>query len=229
MCRVDIAKGFWVMVMSLILSLSMSVSAQLPNGFVYVQTLDSTIMLDLRYYSTNNFVGDTIDGYEAPVLILSQKAGEALAQVQQDLNGRGYGLIVYDGYRPQRAVNHFSRWASDLSDRRMKSVFYPHVQKSRLFQLGYIAHRSGHSRGSSVDLSLIDLHTKRPLDMGSPFDMFDVRSHHEAMVSKTQLANRELLKATMREYGFRHYRKEWWHYTLNQEPFPDQYFDFPVR
>ena len=204
--------------------------ADLPEGFVHLTDITPDIVLDLRYYSTNNFVGARIDGYEAPVGILSRKAAEALRSVDEACKQRGYGLKIYDAYRPQRAVNHFIRWAKDPNDLTQKATFYPNQEKSRLFALGYIASKSGHSRGGTVDLTLVDRATGVDVDMGSPYDFFGPISHHGTrLITAQQAANRNTLKALMQAGGFRYYSKEWWHYTLAKEPFPGTYFNFPIR
>ncbi len=189
-----------------------------------------SIVIEARYAGTHNFVGEVIDGYSTPKAYLSAKALEALSRVQSSLSEFGLGLKVFDGYRPQRAVNHFVRWAEDLQDTRMKQEFYPHVDKSKLFSEGYIASRSGHSRGSTVDLTLIDLATQEALDMGTPWDFFDLRSWPSSTEPNAkQRANRALLRSVMTAQGFRPLQTEWWHFTLNDEPFPDTYFDVPIE
>lgn len=205
--------------------------AQVREGFVYVKAVNSTIEAELRYFSSNNFIGDTINGYEAPVLILTNEAAQALSQVQDQLHAQGLGLKVFDGYRPQRAVDQFVGWAKELSDTTMKAKYYPKVAKDELFEKGYIASRSGHTRGSTMDLTLIWLSTGAELDMGSPYDLFDPVSHHgtKNSISSEQIANRLLLKEAMETVGFKSYQYEWWHYTLKNEPFPDTYFDFVIR
>lgn len=189
--------------------------------------------LALRYAGPDNFVGAPIDGYEAPVCLLSLRAAQALAAVQQDLAAEGLGLRVFDCYRPQRAVAHFARWARDLADQRSKPAYYPRVEKAALFSEGYIAERSGHSRGSTVDLTLLERRPDgglREVDMGTEFDLFDPRSHTESLeMSEAQLAARLHLRTAMTRRGFRNLALEWWHYTLEHEPFPDTYFDVPVR
>ena len=188
------------------------------------------IMIELRYYSSNNFVGDTIEGYKALKLFVSNPAAKALDVAQKKLEKQGLGLKIYDGYRPQRSVDQFIRWARDRGDTLMKQAYYPRIDKSILFEQGYISSRSGHTRGSTVDLTLIDLSSQEELDMGSPWDRFDEVSHHETeRITKQQTENRKLLKQVMESCGFRPYKKEWWHYTLNHEPFPDTYFDFVIR
>ena len=203
---------------------------ELPEGFVYVQDLDPTIEVELRYFTTNNFVGDTIDFYKSNKLILSKPTAEALIRVQEELTKKNLCLLVYDGYRPQGAVNHFIKWARDLNDTVMKQQFYPNVEKRNLFNEGYIASKSGHSRGSTVDLTIIDAGTGNPLDMGSPYDFFGPESWVENnKLTETQIKNRKLLQEVMINHGFRNYPKEWWHFTLRDEPYPNTYFEFPIE
>ncbi|MFT5243268.1 MAG: D-alanyl-D-alanine dipeptidase [Glaciecola sp.] len=202
----------------------------LPEGFVYVKDIIPDLNVQLRYFSTNNFVGDTITGYKSNRLILTKPSAEALKQVQEELQEQNLCLMVYDGYRPQRAVNHFSGWAKDLKDTLQKQAFYPKVHKRHLFRDGYIASRSGHSRGSTLDLTIIDGNTNKPLDMGSPYDFFGKKSWVDhPNLTKTQLANRQLLQKVMLNHKFRNYPKEWWHFTLQWEPFPETFFDFEVK
>jgi len=205
-------------------------TTNLPKGFVYVRTIIPDIDVELRYYSTHNFVGDTIVGYKANTLILTKQSAEALKKVQDELQQQNLCLRVYDGYRPQRAVNHFMRWAKDLNDTINKQEFYPEVEKRFLFREEYIATRSGHSRGSTVDLTIIDGNTNEPLDMGSPFDFFGQQSwvNYEGITDE-QKTNRQLLQQVMLKHNFRNYSKEWWHFTLRWEPFPDTYYDFEVE
>ncbi|MBU2928509.1 M15 family metallopeptidase [Winogradskyella psychrotolerans] len=202
----------------------------LPDGFVYAKSIIPDLDVELRYFSENNFVGDTIDGYKANRLIVTKGAAEKLKLVQDELQQQNLCLKIYDGYRPQRAVNHFIRWARALNDTINKSIFYPEVQKKNLFKAGYIASRSGHSRGSTVDLTIMDGETGEPLDMGSPFDFFGEASWvaHENLTDK-QKKNRQLLQTVMLKHNFRNYPKEWWHFTLRWEPFPKTYFDFEVE
>lgn len=203
------------------------------QDFVDVRSLDPSIAADMKYAGSENFVGEPIDGYEAPRCLLSRVAAEALVEVQSILRDDGFGLLVFDCYRPQRGVDHFVRWAKDTADLRTKAEYYPNVRKSRLFEDGYIASRSGHSRASTVDLTMV---RRRPddsveaLDMGTPFDFFDPRSHTESPdVTAEQQANRLRLRDAMEEGGFRNYSAEWWHYTMRDEPYPDEYFDRPIR
>lgn len=204
--------------------------AQLPEGFVYIKDIAPAIEVSLSYYSTENFVGDTIQSYHSNVLILSQASAYALAKVQSELQSQNLCLLVFDGYRPQTAVNHFVKWARDLNDTIKKATYYPEVEKRHLFRDGYIASKSGHSRGSTVDLTLIDGNTGQPLDMGTPFDFFGIESAVDYLdLSDQQKANRATLQKAMQKHGFRNYPQEWWHFTLRNEPFPDTYFDFPVE
>jgi D-alanyl-D-alanine dipeptidase len=195
-----------------------------------VDELIPDAILEVRYYSTDNFVGSRIDGYHAPKVILTIEATEALTAVADELRQQGLALKIFDGYRPQQAVNHFIRWAADVEDEKMKYKYYPEVDKKELFSLGYIAKKSGHSRGSTVDLTLIDINTGEKLDMGSGFDYFGEISHHNTnMITEQQMQNRTILREVMEKYGFAAYSGEWWHYTLKNEPYPDTYYDFPVR
>lgn len=200
------------------------------SGFVSVSDVIPDALLDVRYYTTYNFVGERIDGYEQPVVLMTKEAAAALALVNRDMRAQGLRLVIYDAYRPQRAVDHFVRWAEDVSDTRMKAIFYPEVDKADLFERGFIAKRSGHSRGSTVDLTLLDEKSGMLLDMGGPFDFFGELSHPDFAGVTTELhANRMLLRDAMVTHGFRPLSTEWWHFTLVNEPYPDTYFDFPVR
>ncbi|MBD0833045.1 M15 family metallopeptidase [Aestuariibaculum sediminum] len=204
--------------------------AQLPEGFVYVKQVVPDLDVDLRYYSNNNFIGKPVKGYETDKLILTVEAANALKKIQKELQDMNLCLLVFDGYRPQQAVNHFIDWAKDLNDTVNKHAFYPNVDKRNLFKEEYIATRSGHSKGSTVDLTIIDGNTGEPLDMGSSFDFFgEVSWVNYNNITEKQKANRMLLQQVMLKYGFRNYPKEWWHFTLRNEPFPKTYFDFPVQ
>ena len=207
-----------------------SLFAQLPKGFVYVDSIIPDLDVELRYYTSNNFVGKSIDGYQSNRLILTEQTVAALKEVHEALQEQNLCLKVYDGYRPQKAVNHFIKWARDLNDTINKPKFYPNVKKRNLFKAGYIASRSGHSRGSTLDLTIIDGNTGVPLDMGSPYDFFGQESwvNHEN-ITENQKINRQLLQTIMLKFGFRNYSKEWWHFTLIGEPFKNQYFDFFVE
>jgi len=197
--------------------------------FVLLTDVVPDVILEVRYFSTYNFVGQRIDGYEEPVILITRKAAEALKAVSDDAMARGFRLKVYDAYRPQRAVNHFVRWAQS-DDEAMKPIFYPEVDKSRLFEEGFISARSGHSRGSTVDLTLVDGLSGREMDMGGPFDYFGRLSHPDCTdgLTQEQIAGRMLLRDLMCARGFRPLDTEWWHFTLNDEPYPDTYFDFPI-
>jgi len=207
-----------------------SIGQQLPKGFVYVAEVIPNIQLDLRYSSYNNFVGQPIKGYQKARCILSTQATEALKKVQLSLNKKGLGVLIYDSYRPQQAVDHFMKWAKNTNDTLMKQLYYPDVKKKNLFKKQYIATRSGHSRGSTIDITIVDLKTGIPLDMGSPFDFFGSESWvSNTNLTNTQIANRNLLQTTMKQFNFKNYPKEWWHFTLRREPFPTTYFDFPLN
>jgi len=224
-----------------------------PPEFVALDEVDASILHDIRYHGRHNFVGRRIRGYRDPICVLTRPAAEALAEAQAALRSEGYSLKVYDCYRPQTAVDHFVRWARRLHDDRMKPEFYPRVDKSRLFADGYIAERSGHSRGSTVDLTLVKLPARRQprwrprmglvdcaapyvqrfpdnsVDMGTGFDCFDTLSHTlDPRIQGEARENRLLLKRRLEDAGFANYELEWWHYTLRDEPFPETFFDFPV-
>ena len=200
------------------------------DGFVYVHDVIPDVVLDVRYHSTDNFMGTVVDGYRADVILISKPAADALARVQADLQRQGYGLKVFDGYRPQTAVNHFVRWSENPADTLRKKTYYPDLPKDRLFELGYIARKSGHTRGSTLDLTVVDRASGDELDMGSSWDFFGEISHHDSpLVDDQATANRELLRQTMVRHGFVPYANEWWHYTLANEPYPDTYFDFYVE
>lgn len=205
----------------------------LPNGFVYIKDVIPSIVEDMRYFSSNNFLGRPVTGYERPVAILTEVAAQALVQVEGELNKQGLGLKIFDAYRPQRAVNDFANWAEDDADLLMQAEYYPSFTNKRdIFAAGYIAKYSTHSRGSTVDLTLINLLSQAELDMGGPFDFFGEVSHTAyADISAEARANRDLLVDVMDKYGFDNYIKEWWHFQLRDEPFPnkpDDHFDFLV-
>ena len=202
-----------------------------PNkNFVYLKELIPKLRSDLRYYGSNNFIGKPIEGYNEPKLLLTIEAANALKNVQEELERIGFGLLIYDAYRPQKATDHFVKWSKDMADTLMKDDFYPNIDKKDLFKLGYIAKKSGHSRGSTVDLTIVSLKTKQILNMGSSYDLFDEKSHTEyPNITKNQHALRLLLKRRMEKHGFKSYEKEWWHFTLKNEPFPNTYFDFPIE
>lgn len=205
-------------------------SQEIPEGFVYLDEAIPDIVYEIRYAGEHNFVGKPITGYNTDQAILSKPAAIALAKVQKELIIKDFMLKIFDAYRPQRAVNHFMDWARRKEDTLMKSEFYPEVKKQNLFELGYIATRSGHSRGSTVDLTMIKVEGCENVDMGGPYDFFGEISHHNTrQITAEQKQNREILRLVMRKYGFRSYSEEWWHYTYDAEPYPDTYFDFPVE
>lgn len=207
-----------------------STTSSLHKDFVYLKEMMPNLRSDLRYYGSNNFIGQPLKGYNAPKCILSKKAADALEKVQTELERIGFGLLIYDAYRPQQAVDYIIGWAQDDSDTLMKDDFYPHVDKKDLFKKGYISKQSGHSRGSTVDLTIVSLKTRHILNMGSPYDLFDEKSNTDyPNITKNQHALRMLLKRRMEKHGFESYDKEWWHFTLKNEPFPETYFDFPVE
>ena len=200
-----------------------------PSGFVLLADAVPGIIQEIRYYSTYNFIGERIDGYEEPCALLTREAARALKSVSSELNVQGYRLKVFDAYRPASAVKHFVLWGLEDLDLRMKPFFYPELEKQELFAKGYIASRSSHSRGSTVDLTLFDMRTGREVDMGSPFDLFSEISHPDCRaVTEEQFRNRMTLQKAMVRGGFAPIDCEWWHFTLRDGPYPDTYFDFPV-
>ncbi len=201
----------------------------LPEGFVYVKDVIPAVQEDIRYAGSYNFVGCPVDGYCAPRAVLTREAALALKTAAEAFAAKGYGLLIYDAYRPQRAVDHFVRWAKDADDTKMKAEFYPMLDKSELFPKGYIAERSGHSRGMTIDLTLTTS-DGQPLDMGGEFDWFSkVSSHDYEGLTPQQKKNRRLLREGMLAAGFSDYSEEWWHYTLCCETYKDTYFDFEIR
>ena len=201
------------------------------EGFVCVSDVVPEIILDIRYYSTYNFLGERVDGYEEPVALLTAEAAEALKKASGMAISKGYRLKLFDAYRPQCAVDHFARWADKHKDTIMKGYFYPEVDKRKLFELGFVAEKSGHSRGSTVDLTLFSMETQKDIDMGGTFDYFGDLSWSEYVkdITEEQIANRKLLRDIMISCGFRPLDEEWWHITLENEPYPDTYFSFPVN
>lgn len=207
-----------------------SPAEEMPDAFTLLSETAPDIIQEIRYHSTYNFVGTRIDGYEAPVAIMTRRAADSLKAVSDDVGRMGFRLKIYDAYRPQRAVNHFIRWAENVTDTAMRRFFYPDVDKADLFKREYICARSGHSRGSTVDLTLFDMHTGKEVDMGGTFDWFGIRSHPDYEdITDAQQAHRRLLREAMLRHGFTPFPTEWWHFTLADEPFPDTYFDFPVK
>ena len=200
------------------------------SDFVLLSEAVPDAILEIRYYSTYNFVGDRIDGYEEPLAFLTREAAEALKEVSDELAEKGYRLKIYDAYRPQKAVTNFVNWAQDPDDTRMKEYFYPELDKDVLFPQGYIMEHSGHSRGSTVDLTLFDMNTEKEADMGGTFDYFGELSHPDYTdITEEQYNNRMILREAMLAHGFKPLAEEWWHFTLEDEPYPNTYFTFPVN
>lgn len=228
-----------------------SVPRSAPNGFVHLTDAVPDAILEIRYHSTYNFVGDRIDGYEQPTALLTVEAAKALKSVSDEVMRQGFRLKIYDAYRPRRAVFHFMNWAEKTDDTRMKAFFYPNLDKSVLFARGYIREKSGHSRGSTVDLTLFDMAAGKEADMGGTFDWFGRESHPDwcgnpetqeytgkspgsappqgGEINAEQFRNRMRLRSAMMRHGFRPIAEEWWHFTLADEPYPETYFDHPVR
>lgn len=242
--------------LTILITLSLTLqyfSQNIPDGFVEIREVIPDIILDLRYNTNHNFLGVRVDGYETEKCYITKAAADSLSKVQAELKKFNLSLKIYDAYRPQRAVDHFVRWANDLSDTLTKKEFYPTVNKSRLFVDGYIAEKSGHSRGSTVDLTIVpiplsyqaefDINSQcecfesaekrfkdNSIDMGTGFDCFHSLSHTENInLTPTQRANRLLLKSLMDKYGFKNLSEEWWHFTLRKEPYPKTYFDFEIK
>lgn len=202
--------------------------SKLPPGFVYINDIDESIKIDLRYSTTNNFTGHIIEGYKSNMVIISYDAAKFLVQVQNDLKKKNLSLKIFDAYRPQMSVNYFIKWSNDLADTINKSLYYPKIKKAQLFPMGYIAERSGHSRGSTVDLTIIDNKTNKELDMGTLYDFFGPESSTDfSNITDKQMSNRLLLLKVMTKNNFKNYPMEWWHYTLVPEPF-DSYFNFVI-
>jgi D-alanyl-D-alanine dipeptidase len=230
-----------------------NITVTLPKGFEYLDQIDPTIMQDVMYYGQKNFISKQINGYKSPRIILTKEAAIALKNVQQELKKDNFSLVVYDAYRPSKAVQHFISWGEDIADQKMKESYYPYINKNEIFKLGYVAKKSAHSRGSTVDLTIIELGkelshnpqmTKRILtdgraiayfddntvDMYSSVDLMDPASAHDSnLIASFYLQNRNYLRSKMRNHNFKEYSVEWWHYTLQDEPYPDQYFDFDVE
>ena len=202
----------------------------LPEGFVYIDDLIEDCIVDAKYWGTDNFMGCPVDGYERPLVVMCREVADRCVKAAALLREQGYRMKIYDAYRPQRAVDHFVRWAADIADIRRKPIHYPSIDKKDFFALQYVAKKSGHTRASAVDLTLVDAKTHQELDMGSIFDFLDPRSHIVTDgLTVQQESNRALLRDAMVQSGFKVYAYEWWHFSLEKEPYPDTYFDFPIR
>ena len=218
-----------IFIIIILIFYSTSFNNNLEAGFVYLNDIDDSIVVNLKYYSSENFTGQFVEGYHSNTAILTKESALALSNAQDDFNKLGYSLILYDAYRPQRAVDFFVQWSKNLNDTINKRIYYPNIKKSELFELGYIAYKSGHSRGSTVDVSLIEISTNKVLDMGTIFDYFGVESHtFFDDISEKQKSNRLILYEIMSNNGFKNYSKEWWHFTLKNEPY-QKYFDFLIK
>ncbi|MDY3803388.1 MAG: M15 family metallopeptidase [Alloprevotella sp.] len=208
------------------------------SQFVVLTDVVPDAILEIRYYSTYNFIGRRIPGYEEPIAMLTRQAADSLKKVSDDLIKQGYRLKIFDGYRPQKAVDYFMKWAKDVNDTLMKPYFYPELDKSVLVPQEYIAEKSGHTRGSTIDLTLFDMKLEKEVDMGCTYDYFGLASHPDAQpgqeigaytpINRQQYANRMTLQNAMKAHGFKPYDCEWWHFTLENEPFPNTYFTFPI-
>ncbi len=219
-CLLLLSSGFFIMTNSM----------ALPTEFVYLKDMDKSIIQDIKYFTNDNFIGRPIKGYKIPQCILTRKMGTYLSNIQQKLKLKELSLKVYDCYRPQAAVDDFIAWSHDIYDQKMKGAYYPNIEKANLFKLGYIAKKSSHTRGSTVDLTLVSLKTGEELDMGTHFDYMDNKSFVFAGdISREAKNNRFFLRKIMQENGFKTYDKEWWHFTLKDEPFPGTYFHFLIR
>jgi D-alanyl-D-alanine dipeptidase len=220
---------FSILISVFLLQKSYCQEISIPDFFVDVSKELPSVELEIRYFSENNFIGSVIEGYKAPKAYLTKQAFSKLVLAQQEFLRLGYRIKIFDAYRPQRAVDHFVRWAKDEKDTLMKSQFYPNVAKKDLFKLDYIASKSGHSRGSTLDLTLVNIKTGKEIDMGSSYDYFGKISWPFAKaISENQKENRMLLRRIMLVNGFKPYVCEWWHFTLKNEPYPETYFNFPV-
>lgn len=201
----------------------------MEKGFVFLDEVIPGIRWDAKYATWDNFTGKPVDGYDVNRIVATEELAYALKEVQKEANQMGYGLLVWDAYRPQRAVDNFIRWAAEPEDGRRKEIHYPSIKREELLSQGYVAAKSSHSRGSAIDLTLYSLKTNEMLQMGTCFDFMDVKSHHTCeTVSKEEKENRQLLCDLMTRHGFVLYENEWWHYNLKEEPYPETYFDFPL-
>ncbi|HAR80631.1 MAG TPA: peptidase M15 [Succinivibrionaceae bacterium] len=257
MQKINVRASFFSLGLILLVNGCASSNNQLPDSspnleskdFVNITDYIPDAILEIRYFSTYNFVGDRIDGYAEPTALLTREAAEALKEVSDDVKAKGFRLKIYDAYRPQQSVNHFVRWAADLDDTKMKPYFYPDLNKDVLFEQEYIMEKSGHTRGSTVDLTLFDMASGKELDMGGTFDWFGPESHPDfcgdpdtgkytkkctgspqnRTITQKQFKNRMILRNAMMRHGFKPLDSEWWHFTLKDEPYKDTYFNFEVR
>ena len=229
---------FFALTIAALTTINVSCDDDTKSDFVLVTDIVPDAILEIRYYSTYNFIGDRIPGYEEPVALLTRQAADSLKVVSDELLQQGYRLKIFDAYRPQCAVDYFVKWAKDTCDVRMKEYFYPELFKSVLIPQDFISEKSGHTRGSTIDLTLFDMKTEREVDMGCTFDYFGRASHPDVLpeeeigsykpITEEQYHNRMILRNAMLRHGFTPYHSEWWHFTLENEPFPDTYFTFPV-
>lgn len=202
----------------------------LPENFVYLEDIDSTIIQDIQYATPNNIIGRPVEGYYAHRCIVTRPVAELLSIIQKELTRQSFGLKVFDCYRPQMAVDNFYQWSQDISQQQTKAQYYPRINKIDLFKLGFFIQKSGHTRGSTVDLTLVNLHDKTELDMGTPFDFMDELSYpSNTAISIDQYNNRMILRNIMLKYQFLPLDTEWWHFTFENEPYRDTYFNFPIR
>ena len=250
-------KSIWMLILLLVVSVCVVFTCcndddDIPmtedtSQFVTITDVIPDVILEIRYFGTYNFVGARIDGYLEPTALLTRKAADSLRAVSEDVKAQGYRLKIYDAYRPQCGVDHFVRWAADIDDVAMKQYFYPDLNKNVLFKEDYIMEKSGHTRGSTVDITLFDMRTEKELDMGGTFDWFGPESHPDfcgdpetgkytggtslagRSITAEQFAHRMILRRAMLSHGFKALDSEWWHFTLKDEPFPDTYFTFPVK
>jgi len=201
----------------------------LPEGFVYLEEVDPTIVQDLRYYTNENFIGRKLVGYKSNKVILTKQAAEALSKAQKAFLEDGYSLVVYDGYRPQQTVDFFIKWAADVTDQAEKEKYYPAINKADVFKLGYVAEKSGHSRGSTADLTIIKRGNSLKVPEVQKRQLTDGSHHDSKLITPETLTMRNYLRNMMKKHGFHEYKEEWWHYTLKDEPFPNTYFNFEVK
>ena len=202
----------------------------LPDGFVYIDDIIEDCIIDAKLAGTDNITGHPLDGYEKPLVVMSVEAAEACAKAADILRSKGYIMKIFDSYRPQRAVDDLCRWGEDLEDQRRKPIQYPKIDKAKMFEEEYICRKSSHTRGGAIDLTIVNMETHQEVDMGTCFDYMDTRSWPESTeISEQQHNNRWILREAMLSCGFVPFPNEWWHFSIDPEPYPDTYFDFPVR